>query len=140
MILASQLIICIIKITPTVRALRLGSARVICLFCVENTDDDSVAERFADSSPNPEITVIRQMPGDIIDECISRLDKRDTDLLEGIIGFCSECFANKKTLSYDELADLYQYTDEASIFRAYSKARERCSRWRGSRRKIVVWS
>ena len=91
----------------------------------DDPDDDSVAERIADSSPNPEITVIRQMAGDIIDECLSRLDKRDTDLLEGIIGFCSECFANKKPLSYDELADLYQYTDEASIFRAYSKARER---------------
>ena len=31
---ATELIIRIIKITPTVRALRLGSARGICLFCV----------------------------------------------------------------------------------------------------------
>jgi len=31
-LLATELIICIIKITPTVRARRLGSARVICLF------------------------------------------------------------------------------------------------------------
>ena len=31
---------CIIKITPTVRVRRLGSARVICLFSVENTDGD----------------------------------------------------------------------------------------------------
>ena len=38
--LASELIIRIIKITPTVRVRRLGSARVICLFCVENTDGD----------------------------------------------------------------------------------------------------
>ena len=91
----------------------------------DDPDDDSVAERIADPSPNPEVTIIRQMAGDVIDECLSHLDKRDTDLLEGIIGFCSECFANKKPLSYDELADLYQYTDEASIFRAYSKARER---------------
>ena len=37
---ATELIIRIIKITPTVRALRLGSARVICLFYVENTDGD----------------------------------------------------------------------------------------------------
>ena len=37
---ATELIIRIMKITPTVRALRLGSARVICLFCVENTDGD----------------------------------------------------------------------------------------------------
>ena len=39
-LLATELIIRIIKITPTVRARRLGSARVICLFCVENTDGD----------------------------------------------------------------------------------------------------
>ena len=44
MILTSQLIICIIKITPTVRVLRLGSVGVICLFGVENPDDDPVAE------------------------------------------------------------------------------------------------
>ena len=39
-LLATELIIRIIKITPTVRALRLGSARVICLFGVKNTDGD----------------------------------------------------------------------------------------------------
>ena len=38
--LATELIIRIIKITPTVRVGRLGSARVICLFGVENTDGD----------------------------------------------------------------------------------------------------
>ena len=31
---------CIIKITPTVQVRRLGSARVICLFGVKNTDGD----------------------------------------------------------------------------------------------------
>ena len=39
-LLATELMVRIIKITPTVRAMRLGSARVICLFCVENTDGD----------------------------------------------------------------------------------------------------
>ena len=38
--LATELMVRIIKITPTVRALRLGSARVICLFGVEYTDGD----------------------------------------------------------------------------------------------------
>ena len=37
-LLAAELIMCIIKITPTVRVLRLGSARVICLFGVEYTN------------------------------------------------------------------------------------------------------
>ncbi|MBR6795704.1 MAG: hypothetical protein IKM52_06320 [Clostridia bacterium] len=35
-LLTAELIIRIIKTTPAVRALRLGSARVICLFRVEN--------------------------------------------------------------------------------------------------------
>ena len=39
-LLATELIIRIIKITPTVRALRLGSARVIYLFGIEDTDGD----------------------------------------------------------------------------------------------------
>ena len=38
-LLAAELIIRIIKITPAVRALRLGSARVICLFGVEHTEE-----------------------------------------------------------------------------------------------------
>ena len=42
-LLAAELIVRIIKITPTVRVLRLGSARVICLFGVENTDGDFFA-------------------------------------------------------------------------------------------------
>ena len=37
-LLATELIIRIIKITPTVRVRRLGSARVICLFGVKNSD------------------------------------------------------------------------------------------------------
>ena len=35
---ATELIVRIIKITPTVRVRRLGSARVICLFSVEDTN------------------------------------------------------------------------------------------------------
>jgi len=39
-LLATELMVSIIKITPTVRDRRLGSARVICLFCVEYSYGD----------------------------------------------------------------------------------------------------
>ena len=46
----AELIIRIIKITPAVRALRLGSARVICLFGIEHTDglEDAINELTCD--------------------------------------------------------------------------------------------
>ena len=64
----TELIIRIIKIPPTVRALRLGSARVICLFGVEDANGylaallrlapriDSKFLRFLEPPDKPEVT------------------------------------------------------------------------------------
>ncbi|NLA76947.1 MAG: hypothetical protein GX851_03820, partial [Clostridiales bacterium] len=90
-----------------------------------DADDDCSGEDVTvDFSDIPDRIVPAMPEGDKIDSALAALTKRELDLIEGRIGFCSDCFHNKSRKSYDELADMYQFTTEEGAEKAYMTAFE----------------
>ena len=91
----------------------------------EEDDEDFTGEDVTvDHEPTPDILVPRLLEGDKIDKALSGLSRRELDLIEGRFGFCATCFQNKETLSFDDLADKYQFTTEEGAEKAFVRAFE----------------
>ena len=91
----------------------------------EEDDEDFTGEDVTvDHEPTPDILVPSLLEGDKIDKALSGLSRRELDLIEGRFGFCATCFQNKETLSFDDLADKYQFTTEEGAEKAFVRAFE----------------
>lgn len=73
-------------------------------------------------SRNPETVVIHQEQSDALWDAFNELTTKERDIISLHLGFCIECFRTITPKTFDDLADLYQYTAADSVMKLYHRA------------------
>ena len=71
---------------------------------------------------NPETVVIHQEQSDALWAAFDELTTKERDIISLHLGFCMECFRTITPKTFDDLADLYQYTAADSVMKLYHRA------------------
>lgn len=71
---------------------------------------------------NPETVVIHQYRSDALWDAFNELTTKERDIISLHLGFCMECFRTINPQTFDDLADLYQYTAADSVIKLYHRA------------------
>ena len=71
---------------------------------------------------NPETVVIHQYRSDALWDAFNELTTKERDIISLHLGFCMECFRTINPQTFDDLADLYQYTAADSVMKLYHRA------------------
>ena len=71
---------------------------------------------------NPETVVIHQDQSDALWDAFNELTTKERDIISLHLGFCMECFRTINPQTFDDLADLYQYTAADSVMKLYHRA------------------
>ena len=71
---------------------------------------------------NPETIVIHQEQSDALWDAFNALTTKERDIISLHLGFCMECFRTINPQTFDDLADLYQYTAADSVMKLYHRA------------------
>ena len=70
----------------------------------------------------PETIVIHQEQSDALWDAFNALTTKERDIISLHLGFCMECFRTITPKTFDDLADLYQYTAADSVMKLYHRA------------------
>lgn len=71
---------------------------------------------------NPETVVIHQEQSNALWDAFNDLTTKERDIISLHLGFCMECFRTINPQTFDDLADLYQYTAADSVMKLYHRA------------------
>lgn len=71
---------------------------------------------------NPETIVIHQEQSNALWYAFNELTTKERDIISLHLGFCMECFRTITPKTFDDLADLYQYTAADSVMKLYHRA------------------
>ena len=71
---------------------------------------------------NPEVIVIHQERIDTLWDAFNELTTKERDIISLHLGFCMGCFRTVEPQTFDDLADLYQYTSADGVMRFYRRA------------------
>ena len=94
----------------------------------DNEDYDSLVGKDVlgyRQSRNPETVVIHQEQSDALWAAFDELTTKERDIISLHLGFCMECFRTITPQTFDDLADLYQYTAADSVMKLYHRALEK---------------
>lgn len=71
---------------------------------------------------NPEAIVIHQEQIDALWNAFNKLTAKERDIISLHLGFCMGCYRTVEPQTFDDLADLYQYTSADGVMRFYRRA------------------
>ena len=72
-------------------------------------------------APQPEQEVIRKETLDALIAAFEELTDKEQDVIGMHLGFCHKCHHPEKARTYDEIADVYQFSTEDGVRRFYQR-------------------
>jgi DNA-directed RNA polymerase specialized sigma24 family protein len=73
----------------------------------------------------PEPALLRKQTRKYMREAFRKLSYRERDIVSQHLGFCMECFQLLATVSFEDLADIHQYSTADGVRKAYKRALEK---------------
>ena len=73
----------------------------------------------------PEPALLRKQTRKYMREAFRKLKYRERDIVSQHLGFCMECFQLLATVSFEDLADVHQYSTADGVRKAYKRALEK---------------
>lgn len=73
----------------------------------------------------PEPALLRKQTRKYMRKAFRKLKYRERDILSQHLGFCMECFQLLTTVSFEDLADIHQYSTADGVRKAYKRALEK---------------
>jgi DNA-directed RNA polymerase specialized sigma24 family protein len=73
----------------------------------------------------PEPALLRKQTRKYMREAFRKLSYRERDIVSQHLGFCMECFQLLATVSFEDLADVHQYSTADGVRKAYKRALEK---------------
>lgn len=71
---------------------------------------------------SPERTFILNEDKKLLTEVFEELTEKEQDIIALHLGFCHNCFYPQSPKTYDEIADIYQFTTVNGVQRFYKRA------------------
>lgn len=73
----------------------------------------------------PEPALLRKQTRKYMRKAFRKLKYRERDILSQHLGFCMECFQTLAAVSFEDLADIHQYSTADGVRKAYKRALEK---------------